>query len=179
MSNPPGRSCKDHLRAGASPDAVVSCSAAGRIRTCTGRVLSALPLPLGYRGVRIRGVEPGSNGFAGHPTTVVTWAVPPAGVEPAFPASDAGVLSTGRQGLARAAANSPGKCAEDAGFEPARRSHTDYRFRDGCLTGLGQSSFGVTLPLRMGGAGMRCAAIRTDRECAVPLPGFEPGPDAF
>lgn len=32
--------------------------APGRIRTCTGRVLSALPLPLGYRGVRIRGVEP-------------------------------------------------------------------------------------------------------------------------
>lgn len=30
--------------------------------------------------------------------------------------------------------------AEDAGFEPARRSRADHRFRDGCLTGLGQSS---------------------------------------
>jgi hypothetical protein len=30
--------------------------------------------------------------------------------------------------------------AEDAGIEPARHSRADHRFRDGCLTGLGQSS---------------------------------------
>ena len=32
--------------------------------------------------------------------------------------------------------------AEDAGFEPAQRSHADHCFRDSCLTGLGQSSRG-------------------------------------
>ncbi len=88
--------------------------------------------------------------------------VPPAGVEPAFPASDAGVVSVGPRGL-----------AEDAGFEPARRSHADHRFQDGCLTGLGQSSLLRCL------VGRPRSAYPPPIRRPVPLPGLEPGTSAF
>jgi len=79
--------------------------------------------------------------------------VPSAGVEPASPASEAGVVSVGPRGRRPPGARTPNplgknqllvqlslRPAEDAGVEPARRSRADHRFRDGCLTGLGQSS---------------------------------------
>lgn len=66
---------------------------------------------------------------------------PPPGVEPGSPASEAGIVSVGPQGHELATFGAAeAALAEDAGFEPARRFHADHRFRDGCLTGLGQSS---------------------------------------
>ena len=50
--------------------------------------------------------------------------------------------------------------AEDAGFEPARRSRADHRFRDGCLARLGQSSI-------------------VDIQLSVEAPGVEPGPTPY
>ncbi len=87
-----------------------------------------------------------------------------------------------------------GGFAEDAGFEPARRSHADHRFQDGCLTGLGQSSLlccpsdaresnAVTPDPKSGGVAsaprIRQPAYPPRTRRPVPLPGLEPGTSAF
>ena len=89
MSNPPGRSCKDHLRAGASPDAVVvvqcphqdsnldwtrservasAVGLRGRAdpgsRTPTVMALNHVPLPVGLdplQSERPEGIEPSAS----------------------------------------------------------------------------------------------------------------------
>jgi SAM-dependent methyltransferase len=67
--------------------------------------------------------------------------------------------------------------AEDAGFEPARRSRADHRFRDGCLTWLGQSSWcGTDAAVSRGGRAdrTRAGSPRTSDQQSGALPLGQP-----
>lgn len=145
------------------------------------------------------GLEPGASRVTTGRAACCTSGecVPSAGVEPASPASEASVVSVGPQGRGRSPGtrtpNPRGKSpllvllslrpAEDAGVEPARRSHADHRFRDGCLTGLGQSSKSrcqesnlvrrLIRALHRPPCSTSCAAEGARIERA---PGVEPGP---